>query len=206
MLAMKVEPSAKSLTWGVDTLRTETPADFAKLKAARVMWRAAYIEKITAQELADQLAAGIAFMPVTYALDFNAGSHVARLEALGIPKGVTVWLDVEGSNLDALDIITKINTWAAYINAAGYEAGLYIGAGMPLTDAQLYALPLVKRYWHSVSRVPDPRVRGCCVRQLRPNDVYPTGIDVDVDVSEPDYEGDVHTVAAPEGWSLPQAA
>lgn len=206
MLAMKVEPSAKSLTWGVDTLRTETPAEFAKLRAARVMWRAGYIEKITFKELSDQLAAGIAFSPVTYALDFNAGFHVARLEELGIPKGVTVWLDVEGSNLDAPSIILKINAWAATINAAGYEAGLYIGAGCPLTDAQLYALPLIKRYWHSVSRVPDPKVRGCCVRQIRPNDVHPTGIDVDVDITEPDYLGDLHTVAAPEGWSLPQAA
>jgi hypothetical protein len=66
---------------------------------------------------------------------------------------------------------------------------------MPLTDDQLYALPLIKRYWHSVSRVPDPRVRGCCVRQIRPNDVKPTGLDVDVDIVEPDYEGGLPTFA-----------
>lgn len=205
MLAMKVEPSAKNLTWGCDTLQRGSSLDFQKLRARSVVWRAGYIEKITVEELADQLAAGVAFSPVTLALDFNAAYHIIRLRALGIPQGVTVWLDVEGVNLDAPSIIGKINTWAAAVNGAGFEAGLYIGAGMPLTDDQLYALPLIKRYWHSVSRVPDPKVRGCCVRQIRPNDVQPTGLDIDVDIAEPDYEGDLHTVAAPEGW-LTQSA
>ena len=195
MKAVKAVASAIALTWGVDTLQTVGAPDFAKLADARVAWRAGYIEKTTAAELQAQLAAGIAFLPVTYALDFNAASHVAKLQALGIPKGVTIFLDIEGQNLDPTVLIGKINAWAFSIRQAGYDPGMNVGAGCPLSDAQLYALD-VDRYWHSCSRVPDPKVRGCCVRQLRPNDVTPTGLDVDVDVVEPDYEGDVPTLAA----------
>lgn len=195
MRAVLATPSAVALTWGCDTLQTVTPPDFAKLAARGVTWRAAYIEKTSAAELADQLAEGIAFLPVTYALDFNAASHVAKLQALGIPKGVTIFLDVEGQNLDPTALTSKINAWAFSIRQAGYDPGLYVGAGCPLDDAALYALD-VDRYWHSVSRVPDPKLRGCCIRQLRPNDVKPTGLDIDVDVVEPDYQGDLPTFAA----------
>ncbi len=198
MIAMKAVTavaSAIALTWGCDTLQTVTPPEFAELAARGVVWRAGYIEKTSAEELAEQLAAGIAFCPVTYALDFNAAAHVAKLQALGIPKGVTVFLDIEGQNLDPTVLINKINAWAFSIRQAGYDPGMYVGAGCPLNDAQLYALD-VDRYWHSVSRVPDPKVRGCCVRQIRPNDVKPTGLDIDVDIVEPDYEGGLPTFAS----------
>ena len=195
MRAVLAEPSARNLTWGCDTLATLTSPDFVKLAAARMVWRAGYIEKTTVAELSAQLAAGIAFLPVTYALDFDSTSQIARLKALGIPRGVTVFLDVEGVGLSPATLIVKINAWAAAMVAAGYEAGLYVGAGIPLSDVQIYALA-VTRYWHSVSRVPDPSVRGCCIRQLRPDDVSPTGADVDVDVTEPDYEGGLPTLAA----------
>lgn len=195
MKAVRAVASAACLMFGVDTLQTVGAVDFAKLAAARVAWRAGYVEKITAEELEAQLAAGLAFLPVTYALDFDAAAHVARLQALGIPKGVTVFLDVEGTGLDAATLGPKINAWAADMRAAGYDPGLYVGAGCPFTDAELYALG-VDKYWHSVSRVVDPALRGCCVRQLRPNDVKPTGLDVDVNVCEEDYMGDLPTFAA----------
>lgn len=194
MKAALAEPAAQNFTWGCDTLATLGTLDFSKLAALRVVWRAGYIEKVTAAELSAQLAAGIAFLPVTYALDFDAASQISRLQALGIPKSVTIFLDVEGVSLDAATLITEINTWARAMTAAGYEAGLYVGAGIPLTDVQIYALAVTK-YWHSVSKVPDPSVRGCCIRQLRPDDVAPTGVDVDVNVIERDYEGGLPTLA-----------
>lgn len=195
MKAVLLEPSAKNLSWGVDTLARAGVSDFAKLSARRVVWRAGYVESFTAEELDAQLSAGIAFLPVTRALDFDAAAQIAKLRALGIPKGVTVFLDVEGSGLFADSVVSKINAWASAMIAAGFEPGLYIGAGCPLSDAQLYSLVVV-RYWHSVSRVPDPRLRGCCLRQLRPNDVSPTGLDVDVDVVEPDYLGGLPTACS----------
>lgn len=196
MKAVRAIASAATLTFGVDTLATLGAPDFAKLAAARVSWRAGYIEKISSAELQAQLAAGIAFVPVTFALDFNAAAVIARLQALGVPKGVTVFLDVEGKNLDAASLIANINTWARAIRTAGYDPGMYVGAGCPLTPEQLYEDLLVDRYWHSCSRVPSPNIRGDCMRQLRPNDVTPTGVDVDVDIVEPDYLGDTPTLAA----------
>lgn len=196
MRAVPAKPSAKNLEWGCDTLATLKAPDFDKLAARSIVWRAGYIEKITAEELNAQLTAGIAYLPVTLALDFNAVAQIAKLKALGIPEGVTVFLDVEGHGLDPFALIGHINSWAAMLQATGYEAGLYIGAGCDvLSDVQLYALK-VTRYWHSVSRVPDPKTRGCCIRQLRPNDVEPTGVDIDVDVVEPDYEGGLPTFCA----------
>ncbi len=193
---MRAEASAENLTWGVDTLATLGVLDFRALYAARVRWRAGYIEKMTLAELTAQLQEGVAFMPVTYALDFDAAAQIAKLHALGTPHGVTVFLDVEGMNLDAASLTLRINAWARSMIAGGFEAGLYVGAACPLSDAQLYAL-VVTRYWHSCSRVPDPLKRGCCVRQLRPNDVTPTRVDVDVDIVEPDYQGGLPTLAAP---------
>jgi Domain of unknown function (DUF1906) len=197
MIAMRAErapTSAATLTFGVDTVATLTAANFAAL-APRVSWRAGYIERITEAELAAQLAAGIALLPVTFALDFDSATTIARLAALGVPRGVTVFVDVEGANLDAASLVASINTWARALRVAGYDPGIYVGAGCPLTSDQLYGDLDVDRYWHSCSRVPSPNVRGDCVRQLRPNDVSPAGVDVDVDIIETDYLGDTPTLA-----------
>lgn len=192
--AIKAVSSAINLTWACDTLLTLTKADCINLVGKNVCVRAGYIDHVTPQELADQTSVGIAFMPVTYALEFDASRAIARLQALGIPTGVTVWLDVEGMNLDPMTTIVKIDAWANAIAAAGYEAGLYVGAGCPLTSTQLSWLA-VTRYWHSCSIALEPG-RGYCVIQLRPNDVTIAGRDVDINVIQPDYRGDLPTVAA----------
>jgi hypothetical protein len=158
-----------------------------------VVARLGYIDHVTPDELATQLGVGLMFGPVTYALEFDPAHTLARLAALGIPKGVTVWLDVEGTGLTFEDITIKINNWSAAVVAAGFEAGLYVGAGCPLTDAQLFALPHVSRYWHSCSRVADVKIRGYCMRQLSPPNVWCAGVLVDRDVVEPDYEGGLPT-------------
>jgi hypothetical protein len=190
MKAILATPSAASLTFGCDTLQTVAPVDFARLRARGISWRAGYIDHVSPAELAAQLAAGILFSPVTYALEVDPLHTLARLATLKIPDHATVWLDIEGTNLDPTTIKTKINTWASAVQIAGYEAGLYVGAGTPLNQDELWALR-VTRYWHSLSDVPKVSRRGYCVRQLRPNDVFVDGIDVDVDVVEYDYKGDL---------------
>jgi hypothetical protein len=196
MRAVLAVASAVSLTFGCDTLATLTAPDFTKLKARGISWRAGYIDHVTPGELAAQLAAGIAFAPVTYALEEDPAHTLSRLAALGIPKGVTVWLDIEGSNLDAASITASINLWSQAVVGAGYQAGLYVGAGCPLGDAQLFALPYVSRYWHSCSDVPNVRARGYCLIQLTPNDVTVEGEDVDIDVVQRDFKGAYPTFAA----------
>lgn len=192
--AIRAIPSAVNLTWMCDTLLTLTKSDAINLVAKNVTVRAGYIDHVTPQEVEDGASVGLAFMPVTYALQFDPAHTLARLAALGIPKGVTVWLDVEGVNFDPMTLIAKINAWANAVVAAGYEAGMYVGAGCPLTSTQLSWLA-VTRYWHSCSRALEPE-RGYSVIQLRPNDVTIASRDLDMDVIQPDYKGDVPTVAA----------
>lgn len=190
MRTVLATPSAVSLRFGCDTLATLTPPDFARLAASGIAWRAGYIDHVTPAELAAQLAAGILFSPVTYALELDPLHTVERLAALGIPDGVTVWLDIEGAGLVAPTLIAKINAWARAVQVAGRQAGLYVGAGTPLDANALYALA-VTRYWHSVSDVPNVARRGYCMRQIRPDDVIVDGVDVDIDIVEPDYKGDL---------------
>lgn len=194
MRAVKAQASALALAFGIDTLATLTSSQALALRAFRVSFRVGYIDHVTPAELAAQLDAGIAFSPVTYALEFNPAHTLARLAALGIPKGATVWLDVErvSAPLDKARLVSSINTWARALVAEGYEPGLYVGAGCPLSSAELYALAVV-RYWCSASNVPGVDVRGYCMRQLRPLEVVVAGVVVDVDVVEPDFKGGVPT-------------
>lgn len=195
MKAVLATASAVSLTFGCDTLATLATPDFERLKSRNISWRAGYIDHMTPDELEAQISAGIAFAPVTYALETDPAHTLARLAALSIPKGVTVWLDIEGSGLDVADITSRINAWSKAVVAAGYQAGLYVGAGCPLTDAQLFALPYVNRYWQSCSDVPKVRARGYCMLQMTPNDVTVEGEDVDVDIVLRDFKGGYPTFA-----------
>ena len=73
------------------------------------------------------------------------------------------------SGLEANETILRVNAAASALQTASYEAGMYVGAGCPLTPSQLSGLA-VTRYWHSCSRALEP-ARGYCMRQLRPDDV-----------------------------------
>jgi hypothetical protein len=157
-------------------------------------FRAGYIDHVTVQEVTDQVSVGIAFSPVAYAMQLDGTHAVQRLRDLGIPNGVTVWCDIEGTDLYAAEIISRVNVWANTLQTAGYEAGMYVGAGCPLTPNQLTNLA-VTRYWHSCSRALEPS-RGYCMVQLRPDDVFVAGVKVDVDVVQVDYYGDVPTFCA----------
>lgn len=191
---------AAALVMGIDTLSTISGADSARLVAQGMKFRIGYIDHVTPEELGAQLDAGLPFSPVTYALEFDPAHTVARLEALAIPKGVTVWLDVEGVQIAPDALIAKINAWSAAVEAGGWQPGLYVGAGCPLTSSELSALRSV-RYMQGCSRLLDrngaPQVpsRGYCVIQLRPDDVMLAGVKVDVDVTQADYRGDLPTFA-----------
>lgn len=194
MRAVRAVASAVALTFGIDTVLRISKEQAIALLRSRIAFRVGYIDELSPEEVADITSVGMQLSIVTYALEFNPAHTIARLEALGIPKGVTVWIDVEGTGLEPDEIIAKTNTWAAVLQSAGYEAGIYVGAGCPLSSAQLTQL-VVTRYWHSVSKVLESS-RGFCMRQIRPDDVVVCGIKVDVIVVEPDYCGDVPMFAA----------
>ncbi len=136
-----------------------------------------YLGAMNPQRLSMILSAGLAFMPVTFAGEYKDGAadELAQLAALGIPRGATVWLDLEG--LDAWNtppekLIALIESWANAISGAGYIAGLYVGAPQPLTGKELYlSLRKITRYWLGIGRAVDRNGDdaypdcGWCMRQ-----------------------------------------
>lgn len=118
-----------------------------------------YLGCVTPERLALVLAAGMAFMPVTLAGEYSDGAadEIAQLQKLGLPKGCTVWLDLEGLaawNADIPTLTKKLADWATAIAGAGYMPGLYVGCPQPLSSKQLYSLPFV-RYWWGMGRCVD---------------------------------------------------
>ena len=177
---------------GVDCVTVLTADSATALRSQGIRFACRYLGSLTPVELTDILAAGMMVSPVTYADQFDGAASVAELRALGIPLGVTVWLDVEGvGTMVPAIVIAKINTWAYAVSSAGYQPGLYVGANGVLSAAELYALNVV-RYWRSMSLVPEPAC-GFCMTQLQPTTMI-DGVSVDVDVVGHDYRGRLPTM------------
>jgi hypothetical protein len=127
------------------------------LKASGVDGFVGYLGVMNTARLGYLLDAGLAFMPVTLAARYDGAEAVRHCQALGLPAGTTVWLDLEGKpawDTPAPDLMTKINAWADLVKAAGYMPGLYVGAPQPLSGEQLYMLRVV-RYWLGIGRCID---------------------------------------------------
>lgn len=160
-----------------------------------------YHDNLTAPEIGWILAAGWGLMTVGVARQDamrspSAGlgardglTAVRNLKALGIPQGVTNWLDVEGTVGCTADAV------AAYVNGADSviriwtESGMYDGWADPLSAAALYQRLTVKRYWASSPSTLAPAVRGFGMVQLVENIVL-AGVQVDVDEHRVDLVGD----------------
>jgi hypothetical protein len=181
------------------------------LKATGIDFFVGYLGAMNATRLGYILTAGLAFMPVTFAGEYKDGAadELAQLKALGIPKGCTVWLDLEGLNAwntPAAELSALIESWAKAVVGAGYIAGLYVGAPQPLTGKQLYALKSVTRYWLGIGRCigkdgldayPDC---GWCMRQdwhgQKSGMMWrDTGVFVDTNAIQCDHKGRLPTWA-----------
>lgn len=174
------------------------------LQASGVDAVAGYLGAMTVPRLAALLDAGMAYVPVSFAGEYNDGpaDEMAQLRALGIVAGVTVWLDLEGMaafHAEPSVLIGKINAWALAVEAAGYVPGLYVGVPQPLTSSELGALA-VKRYWRGQGSVRDRRnalaepTPGWCMTQMFPS-VVRGGVLVDCNMVGQDYKGRVPTWA-----------
>ena len=189
---------AHPFAMGVDTVVSLTPGMCSALKSAGMRFAVRYLGGVGLLEVGTILDAGLAFMPVTYAGQYDGFRAVQHMHDLNLPRGCTVWLDVEGAQETPLELAAKINAWAHSVQAAGFDAGLYVGAGALLTSAQLYGLA-VDRYWHSCSRVTDiagaesAPACGWSMYQLNPYNTQVAGVTVDVDVIQQDYKGRVPT-------------
>ncbi len=206
---MKVE-NAKVGAVVVDSLpfsQAGTATQAKALKEAGADAVAAYLGLISKERLAAILGAGVAYVPVTLAGEYNdgAGDEIAQLKALGIPAGVTVFLDLEGLaafKSDPVDLAAKVNAWADAILAAGYVPGLYVGSPQPFTEAELWSLR-VKRYWRGQGAIRDrfgklaePTGCGWCMTQMWPSHSR-GGVWVDSNMAGQDYKARSLTWAAP---------
>lgn len=202
---------------GFDADTALTAATGAALRATGFQFAIRYLSRTTPQNPGDLspaegrliLGAGLALMAVqhcprpgwapTSALGRQYGDAAIRnAAAAGLPVGISLWLDLEGvaSYATSADTIAYVNQWAAVVAAAGYTAGLYVGANQPLTGEELYWRLRVKQYWRSASIVPDIPYRGYCLAQaLAPSPV--DGISLDRDVVMADVFGGLPTWLAP---------
>lgn len=174
------------------------------LRGAGVEGFIGYLGAMTEPRLDDVLATGMGFMPVTFAGEYDDGAkdEITQLRALGVPAGVTVWLDLEGMKAfrtPVVELATKINAWAVAILDGGWQPGLYVGAPQPFTSAELYALKVV-RYWWGLGRCSDrhgqlaePACGWSMIQQFhgeRSGLLWRgTGILVDSNSSQKDYRG-----------------
>jgi hypothetical protein len=183
---------------GFDCVTVLDAGRASALKAAGMKFCLRYLGSVTAAELATILAAGLMFMPVTFsrapgwvptqALGTADGQQdVEHLKAAGIPQGCTVWIDLEGAAGSAAAVAAWVNARAVVIRSAGYDVGLYVGAGDVLNGQQLYALANIDRYWKSLSDVPTPEPCGFSMLQLWKT-ITVAGTEIDVDCIQYDYK------------------
>jgi hypothetical protein len=152
-----------------------------------------YLGRMTPSTRDVILGAGLALMPVTLGSSVSRPQvTLAELRALQLPERTTVWLDVEGVFPDVAELEAEINAWAHALIAAGFEPGIYVGAGCPLTSSELYSLSVV-RYWKSLSRITDrhgqiaePIPCGWCMYQLFESRSW-GGLWSDLNVIQMDY-------------------
>ncbi len=184
-----------------------TMAQAGALRTAGAVALVGYLGAMSKTRLAAVLAAGMGYMPVTFAGEYSDGpqDELLQLAALGVPKGVTVWLDLEGLTAwksDPIKLIQMIEDWAAPIVDAGYIAGLYAGVPQPLTSEELWKLKGITRYWKGQGRQVDrfgnlsePSGCGWCMTQMFPSFYMgnpPTWVDANI-VGQ-DYRGRLPTM------------
>lgn len=202
---MRAEPSCVGAVV-VDSLpfsQGGTVSQAAGLKAAGVAAMSGYLGSVTPARLEVILAAGLAYIPVTYAGEYNDGPNdeVEQLRRLGIPPGASVFLDLEGMSAfktNPPELIAKINAWADGIAGAGYIPCLYVGVPQPLTSTELYALH-VKGYWKGQGSIRDrtnalaePTGCGWMMTQMFPSrNIGDPAVWVDMNMIGADYKGRV---------------
>jgi hypothetical protein len=181
----------------------------------------AHPNDLSASEVESLHNFGIAVMPVQHVESEDGwspkddkgrqyGSNaVEACRDLGVPAGVSVWLDLEGvaPGVDAEQVISYCNLWFDAVAAAGFSPGLYVGWRAALTAKQLYGRLKFTRYWAAYNLNLDayPAVRGVCMRQgeAAASDI-PSGVPfaIDTDVVSQDALGGLPSMWAPDEWGI----
>jgi len=175
------------------------------MKAAGAEVFVGYLGVLNRNRVQAVLEGGLGFIPVTLAGEYNDGPNdeLAQLAALSVPRGTTVFVDLEGLaawKADPAMLIQKLEDWAAAIVAAGFIAGLYAGVPQPLTSEELWKLKGITRYWKGQGRQVDrfgklsePSGCGWCMTQMYPSQ-WRGGVWTDSNMVGQDYKGRVPTM------------
>lgn len=202
---------------GFDTDSEVVPVTANALRKAGFEFAVRYLSRGSGQQAGDLsaaeaqaiLGAGLALMGVQHCArpgwlptaelgDSYGQAATTNAAAVGLPTGLTLWLDLEGvaTYATAADAIAYCNAWAARVDAAGFISGLYVGAQQPLSADDLYWRLRVKHYWRSASRVPEVSLRGYqLIQAIAPSPV--AGLALDRDVTMADGFGGVPIWLAP---------
>lgn len=117
----------------------------------------------------------------------------AYCEHIGLPKGVSVWLDLE-EVAGGSDANGYCRAWFTAVKAAGYEPGIYVGYNPQMSDEALHLLPF-EAYWRAYNSDSTIPVRGWQIRQ-EPQKTL-NGIAFDPDVISADALGNLPFVISP---------
>lgn len=190
----------------VDSLpfsQTGTASQAAAFKANGVVGVALYLAVASNTRLKLVLDAGLGAYGVTLAGQYGGPASVSQAQAIGFPKGSSLFLDVEGLtafHTDPLELIKKIEAWAAAVVAAGYKAGIYVGSPQPLTEDELWKLAGITLYWRGQGSIRDrfnklsePTKCGWCLTQAYPSQPM-GGTIIDANMVGQDYLGRILTL------------
>jgi hypothetical protein len=211
---------------GFDTAETVTASAASALHNQGYRFCVRYVRRdkphasaLSPAEATTLLNAGLGLMAVQYVESesawipsankgsLNGGIAASEAAKLGIPRGVTIWCDLEGVKVGTLAhvVIDYCNHWHAAVSSAGYVPGLYVGYHSGLTPLQLYRSLRFTHYWGAYNLNADqyPAVRGLQMQQTQRNPEDPStglGLDFQVDRVSADALGGRPTLLALEGW------
>jgi hypothetical protein len=104
----------------------------------------------------------------------DGAREVAKRRALGIPSGPGIVCDLEGMGGTGPDTTAYANAYAQQVQGASDQAIAYVGAGIPLSAAGLFAL-LDTLYWHSLSNVQQVATIDYALLQAYPTQTLDLG-------------------------------
>jgi len=143
----------------VDSFAPISAGTASALKSVGIGAVGRYLQNLTAPEVEGLFAAGLGILPLSEAPNAPLGANFGRAyattllqyaSALGVPRGTHLMIDLEAQHGDRVDIIAYNNALSADLELT-YIPLVYVGAGQPLSGADLYALPSVHLYWRGGS-------------------------------------------------------
>jgi Domain of unknown function (DUF1906) len=180
---MTVKEASPCLAFDVDApLSGAQAAEFIKAGYSAV---ARYIPRLpalgrgdlTALEIQILLTAGLSVFCVQHvgadnwkpsaSLGTQYGQYAGfYAEKIGLPKGVSIFLDLEMVSPSSTpeQCIDYCTAWYNEVHLAGYAPGVYCGYQTGLSDQQLYDLPFAS-YWRAYNCDQNIPTRGYCIIQ-----------------------------------------